>query len=52
MLLYPETKGKTVEQIDEFFGDQLVLHALENPDGAAAAMGVKFPNVGCVEREM
>jgi hypothetical protein len=52
VLLYPETKGKTLEQIDELFGDQLVPHALEDPDGAAAAMGEKFPNIGHVEREM
>ncbi|KAL4894275.1 general substrate transporter [Aspergillus ambiguus] len=35
---YPETKGRTLEQIDELFGDQLVPHALEDPDGAQAAM--------------
>ncbi|KAL4876366.1 general substrate transporter [Aspergillus karnatakaensis] len=34
---YPETKGRTLEQIDELFGDQLVPHALEDPDGAHAA---------------
>jgi hypothetical protein len=35
---YPETKGRTLEQIDELFGDQLVPHALEDPVGASAAM--------------
>ncbi|KAL5342200.1 general substrate transporter [Aspergillus crustosus] len=35
---YPETKGRTLEQIDELFGDQLVPHALEDPDAANAAM--------------
>ncbi|GMF78492.1 unnamed protein product [Aspergillus oryzae] len=35
---YPETKGRTLEQIDELFGDQLVPHALEDPEGAQAAM--------------
>jgi hypothetical protein len=33
-----ETKGKTLEQMDELFGDQLVPHALEDPKGAAIAM--------------
>lgn len=32
------TKGKTLEQMDTIFGDQLVPHALENPDAADAAM--------------
>ncbi|CEL04014.1 Putative Hexose carrier protein [Aspergillus calidoustus] len=35
---YPETKGRTLEQIDELFGDQLVPHAMEDPEGADAAM--------------
>lgn len=35
---YPETKGRTLEQIDEVFGDQLVPHALLDPAAAAAAM--------------
>jgi hypothetical protein len=37
-MFYPETKGRTLEQMDELFGDQLVPHALEDPEGAAAAM--------------
>lgn len=32
------TKGKTLEQMDTLFGDQLVPHALEDPTGAKAAM--------------
>jgi Sugar (and other) transporter len=28
-LFFPETKGKTLEQMDELFGDQQVEHALE-----------------------
>ncbi|KAF5874827.1 putative hexose carrier protein [Botrytis fragariae] len=36
-IFYPETKGKTLEQMDELFGDQLVPHALEDPTGAEAA---------------
>ncbi|OJJ07463.1 hypothetical protein ASPVEDRAFT_202274 [Aspergillus versicolor CBS 583.65] len=35
---YPETKGRTLEQIDELFGDQLVPHAMEDPDAADAAV--------------
>ncbi|KAI0156261.1 general substrate transporter [Pestalotiopsis sp. NC0098] len=33
---YPETKGRTLEQMDAVFGDQLIPHALEDPEGAAA----------------
>lgn len=33
---YPETKGRTLEQMDVLFGDQLVPHALEDPQGAMA----------------
>ncbi|KAH8596189.1 hypothetical protein B0O99DRAFT_651820 [Bisporella sp. PMI_857] len=47
--LYPETKGKTLEQMDELFGDQLVPHALEDPEGAAAAMEEKFQNVSHID---
>jgi hypothetical protein len=32
------TKGKTLEQMDEIFGDQIVPHALQDPAGADAAM--------------
>ncbi|KAK6538409.1 hypothetical protein TWF694_011285 [Orbilia ellipsospora] len=38
ILFYPETKGKTLEQMDELFGDQLVPHALVDPEGAKIAM--------------
>ena len=34
---YPETKGRTLEQMDELFGDALVPHALKDPEGALAA---------------
>ncbi|KAB8258837.1 general substrate transporter [Aspergillus pseudonomiae] len=47
---YPETKGRTLEQIDELFGDQLVPHALEYPVGAQAAME-KEAQVAHVENE-
>jgi hypothetical protein len=33
---YPETKGRTLEQMDVIFGDQLVPHALDDPSGAMA----------------
>lgn len=33
---YPETRGRTLEQMDVLFGDQLVPHALEDPEGAMA----------------
>lgn len=35
---YPETKGKTLEQMDELFGDQLVPHAMQDPAAAEAVM--------------
>jgi hypothetical protein len=35
---YPETKGLSLEQMDSLFGDQLVPHALQDPEAAAAAM--------------
>ncbi|KAI8940654.1 hypothetical protein NX059_001924 [Plenodomus lindquistii] len=35
---FPETKGRTLEQMDELFGDQLVPHALQDPAAAAAAI--------------
>lgn len=34
VLFYPEMKGKALGQMDEVFGDQLIPHALEDPDGA------------------
>jgi MFS family permease len=37
-VFYPETKGRTLEQMDELFGDQLVPHALQDPDAATAAI--------------
>jgi hypothetical protein len=49
IFFFPETKGRTMEQIDEIFGDQLVPHALEDPEGAAAAMDEKFPGAAHVE---
>ncbi|KAL3295157.1 hexose carrier protein [Colletotrichum asianum] len=35
---FPETKGRTLEQMDELFGDQLVPHAMQDSEGAAAAV--------------
>ncbi|KAK9335789.1 hypothetical protein LIPSTDRAFT_204767 [Lipomyces starkeyi NRRL Y-11557] len=45
LFFYPETKGRTLEQMDEVFGDQIVPHALEDSAGANAAM-VKEGDVG------
>ncbi|KAK5714929.1 hypothetical protein LTR15_010345 [Elasticomyces elasticus] len=42
IFLYPETAGRTLEQMDELFGDQLVPHALENPEKARAVMMERF----------
>ncbi|KAG8631258.1 hypothetical protein KVT40_000398 [Elsinoe batatas] len=36
ILFYPETKGRTLEQMDQLFGDDLVVHALQDPEGAMA----------------
>jgi len=38
IFFFPETKGRTLEQMDELFGDQLVPHAMKDPAGAKAAM--------------
>lgn len=37
-LFFPETKGKSLEQMDELFSDQMVPHALKDPKAAEAAM--------------
>lgn len=37
-LFYPETLGRTLEQIDELFGDQTVAHALRDWSGEAAGL--------------
>lgn len=38
IFFFPETKGRTLEQMDELFGDQLVPHAMQDSEGAAAAV--------------
>jgi hypothetical protein len=51
-MFYPETKGRTLEQMDEIFGDQLVTHALQDPEGAAAARGKATVLAEHVENEV
>lgn len=34
---FPETKGRSLEQMDELFGDRVVPHTLEDPESALAA---------------
>ena len=41
IFFYPETTGRTLEQMDELFGDQVVPHAMKDPVGAQAAMAKK-----------
>ena len=42
VIFYPETKGKTLEQMDQLFGDQVVPHALQEPEAAAEVMEKRF----------
>ena len=35
-------QGRTLEQLDELFGDQIVPHALKDPQAAEEAMNRKF----------
>jgi hypothetical protein len=42
VLVYPETKGRTLEQLDEVFGDQVVPHALQDPESADKVMQKTF----------
>ncbi|KAL1960922.1 hypothetical protein VTO42DRAFT_5906 [Malbranchea cinnamomea] len=37
-LFYPETKGVTLEQMDEVFGDKIIPHALKDPKEANEAV--------------
>ena len=37
----PETKGRTLEQVDAVVGDELVSHTLEDPEGAAKPMSIQ-----------
>lgn len=36
LFFYPETKGCTLEQMDEIFGDATIAHALKDPELALA----------------
>jgi hypothetical protein len=45
------TKGKTLEQMDTLFGDQLVPHALQDPNGAAAAKAKRDEKKDSFEEE-
>ncbi|WYZ44519.1 hypothetical protein EsH8_VII_000955 [Colletotrichum jinshuiense] len=42
VFLYPETSGRTLEQMDELFGDQLVPHAIKEPEAAAKVMAAEI----------
>ena len=48
---FPETRGKTLEQMDQLFGDQLVPHALQDADGAEIAMQDKL-RIGSTRSEV
>ncbi|KAE8137733.1 general substrate transporter [Aspergillus pseudotamarii] len=45
IFFFPETKGRTLEQMDELFGDQLVPHAMQDAEGAEIAMKGKSDEV-------
>jgi hypothetical protein len=38
-VLFPETKDKTLGQMDELFGDHLIPHALKDPTAAEITTG-------------
>jgi hypothetical protein len=52
---FPETKGKTLEQMDGVFGDKTIPHALEQPTEAMERRGSKLEDlvtvVSMVEKE-
>lgn len=39
VIVSPQTKGMTLEQMDEILGGQLVPHAMQGSEGASAAVG-------------
>jgi hypothetical protein len=50
VFFFPETKGKTLEQMDQLFGDQVVPHALQEPEAAQEVMEKRFSIPTHVER--
>jgi hypothetical protein len=48
---YPETRGKTLEQMDELFGDQIADHALDNPEKARVILENKSVRTEVVHDE-
>ena len=48
---YPETRGKTLEQMDVLFGDQLVEHVLDNPEKARVILENKSVRTEIVHDE-
>jgi hypothetical protein len=38
VFFFPETKGRTLEQMDEVFGDQIMPHAMQDSVAAEIAM--------------
>jgi len=48
IFFYPETNGRTLEQMDQLFGDQIVPHALQDAAAAEVAMGEKFNISGAI----
>ena len=50
-IFYPETKGRTLEQMDQLFGDQLVPHVLQHPEKADLSLEEKMEHVAETTKE-